>query len=292
MISEHGFLLRERDGIALAVRRWSAVGTARALMVVAHGMGEHSARYLAPLTPLIADGVTVYALDHRGHGASVADGGTFGDYGRGGYAGLVSDLAALVEQARRENPGVPVVLFGHSMGSMIAQGYALEFSDRIDALILCGSAAVDVVAIAGAADPAIFGALNRPFEPARTPFDWLSRDEAEVDAYIADPWCGFGLVPESFTDLFGQGAKLADPARLADIRKDLPVYIFSGDRDPLHCMLQAVDPLVARYRAAGLAVTFRLYPGGRHEVLNETNRSEVVGDLISWSEGILPKVTA
>ena len=112
----------------------------------------------------------------------------------------------------------------------------------------------------------------------------MSRDPAEVDAYIADPLCGFGLTPESFVALFSQGERLADPALLARISTKLPIYIFSGDRDPLVADFAALDPLIERYRAAGLSLTVRLYPGARHEVLNETNRTEVVADLLDWCD--------
>jgi alpha-beta hydrolase superfamily lysophospholipase len=151
----------------------------------------------------------------------------------------------------------------------------------IDALALSGSAAVDVVAKA-ASDPTIFFNLNASFEPARTPFDWLSRDPSQVDLYLADPWCGFALVPESFGSLLAQGPRLADPAELAKIPAELPIYVFSGDRDPLYGDLGAVEPLIARYKAAGLNVSTRIYKGARHEVLNETNRDEVVTDLLAW----------
>lgn len=282
MIDERLFALRERDGIALAARTWSNGASPRAVMVVAHGMGEHSARYRAPLTPLIEDGIRIYALDHRGHGASVPAGGTFGDFAPGGYAGVVSDLGALVDLARAENPGVPLVLFGHSMGSMIAQGYVLDASDRIDALVLCGSVAVDIVAQTAATNPEIFAAMNAPFEPGRTGFEWLSRDEAQVDRYVADPWCGFSLNPESFGDLLSHGTPLADPVAIGRIRKDLPIDIISGDHDPLVLVVHGLDPLVRRYRDAGLQVDFTLYPYARHEILNETNQAEIVRDLKGW----------
>lgn len=278
-VSERRFGLRARDGAEPPARAWALPGEQRAVLVVAHGMGEHSGRYRAPLMPLIREGIAVYALDHRGHGLAVREGENFGDYGPGGVAGVVSDVAALVDLARAENPGLPVILFGHSMGSMIAQAYALDHSASIDGLVLCGSAAVDVIAQAGAANPDIFAALNTPFEPARTPFDWLSRDAAQVDLYVADEWCGFALTPESFMELLSQGQRLADPS---SIRTDLPVYIFSGDHDPLHLMLKALQPLVDRYWNAGLSLTAKLYQGGRHEILLETNGADVVRDLKHW----------
>ncbi|MGD9472492.1 MAG: alpha/beta fold hydrolase [Novosphingobium sp.] len=288
-IAEQALALRARDGIALAVRKWNAPDLpVRAVMVVAHGMGEHSGRYRGPLGPVIASGVQTYALDHRGHGQSIVPGGEPGDYGPGGFAGVVSDLHALVLQARAENPGLPLILLGHSMGSMMTQAFVLDHSDAIDGLVLTGSAAVDVLAAAGATNPAILESLNIPFEPARTPFDWLSRDEHEVDLYLTDPLCGFGLTPTSFIELFSQGAALADPARIAAIRHDLPIWMASGDQDPLHSMLNALTPLTGRYRAAGLDLSTTLYPGARHEILKETNRDEVIGDLMRFIDTIGP----
>lgn len=272
-----------RDGVTLAASRWAPAAAPRAVMVAAHGMGEHRRRYRSPLAPLVAAGYVIYAADHRGHGETVSDRSQLGDYGPAGFPGVVADLAAVIAQARAENPGLPLILFGHSMGSMISQALVVDHPGLIDALVLCGSMAIDVVA-ALAATRDVLGTINASFEPARTPFDWLSRDEAQVDAYLADPLCAFGLTPESFMSLFGQGPRLADPALIATIPRSLPIYIISGERDPLAGDFHAVEPLIARYRAAGLAVQARLYPQARHELLNETNRGEVVADLLGWCD--------
>jgi alpha-beta hydrolase superfamily lysophospholipase len=286
-ITETGVALPERDGVAPAAQHWSAGVTPRLVLVVAHGMGEHSRRYVAPLSPLIAEGVEVYALDHRGHGASV-QAGQVGDFGAGGFAGIVSDLVALVEVAQAQHPGLPLALLGHSMGSFAAQLFVLDHADLIDGLALSGSAALDRLA-AVATSPDVLAALNGPFEPSRTPFDWLSRDEDEVDAYIADPLCGFPLTPQSFVSMFEHAPRMADPAVLAAIPKDLPIYIFSGLADPLASALGGLDPLIERYKAAGVPVTTDLYPEGRHEILNETNRAEVVGRLGGWLARLKPR---
>ena len=270
-------------GTPLAASRWAPPKAPRAVIVVAHGMGEHRRRYKAPFAALVAAGYIVYAADHRGHGETVTDKAQLGDYGPAGYAGVVDDLTQVIAYARQENPGLPLILFGHSMGSMISQGLVIDHAKIIDALVLCGSCAVDVVA-AAAATRDVLGTINATFQPERTPFDWLSRDNAQVDAYLADPLCGFGLTPESFMSLFGQGPRLADPASLARIPKKLPIYIMSGDRDPLAGDFNALQPLIERYRAAGLSVDVKIYPGGRHEILNETNRSEVVADLLAWCD--------
>lgn len=125
--------------------------------------------------------------------------------------------------------------------------------------------------------------FNAPFEPARTPFDWITRDEAIVDAYVADPHCGFGIDRDSAKAMFFGSRRLADPDQVAAMRSDLPLYIAVGELDPVNGQLALVHALVDRYRAAGLTdVTLRSYPGARHEILNETNRAEVVADLQAW----------
>jgi alpha-beta hydrolase superfamily lysophospholipase len=285
-IEETFFRLREQGGLAPLARRWSSGEPARAVVIISHGMGEHAGRYLAPLAPIIRRGVDIVAIDHRGHGADALAAGRLGDYGEGGFASVEADLLALVDWAKAAEPDVPLILLGHSMGSMIAQALAIDHGDRLDGLVLSGSVAVDHIPAGG--DPAgLIAALNSPFEPARTPFDWLSRDEAEVDLYVADPLCGFGLTEASFASLAAEGPRLADPASLAAIPDDLPICLFSGDMDPLHCVLGGVTPLIERYRAAGKQTESRFYEGGRHEMLNETNRAEVVGDLWRWLEPIL-----
>jgi len=285
-IEEEFFRLRERDGLAPLARRWSSGEPLRAMMVVAHGMGEHAARYFGPLETIVRSGVDIVAIDHRGHGEDALAADALGDYGPGGFDGVESDLAALIDWARAAAPHLPLILLGHSMGSMIAQAVAIDHGEKLDGLILSGSVAVDHIPAGG--DPAgLIAALNAPFEPARTAFDWLSRDEAEVDRYIEDPLCGFGLTEASFASLAAAGSRLADPAALAAIPERLPIYILSGDMDPLHSVLGGVQPLIDRYAAAGKRVTSRLYPGGRHEMLNETNRAEVVADLRRWIEPLI-----
>jgi alpha-beta hydrolase superfamily lysophospholipase len=275
-----------RDGTTLAASRWMPARSPRAVLVVSHGMGEHRRRYRAPLVPFVAAGYAIYAADHRGHGQTATDPSTLGDYGAGGFARVVDDLAAVIEYARGQHPNRPLILLAHSMGSMIAQALVVDHPGIVDALILSGSVAIDaLVKVAATRD--VLATINATFEPARTPFDWLSRDPAEVDAYIADPLCGFGLTPESFGSLFGQGERLADPALLAHISPELPICIVSGGCDPLVADFAALDPLIERYRAAGLSVQVRLYPGARHELLNEINRDEVVADLIAWCDRVI-----
>jgi alpha-beta hydrolase superfamily lysophospholipase len=171
------------------------------------------------------------------------------------------------------------------MGSFAAQLYLLSHGDDLAALVLSGTAAGDklVEAIAASGGGGRLESFNAAFEPARTPFDWLSRDPEEVDAYVADPLCGFELTQDSVQSVFqATGAATLDP-RLAKAPNNLPVLVISGERDPVTGPDQAfVGALVDRYRAAGLDVEHRVYPGCRHELFNETNRDEVTADLIGW----------
>lgn len=284
MSGERAFEFKGTDGTRIAAYHWPAEGKVRAVLQISHGMGEHAQRYLAPMQRLRQAGISIYAEDHRGHGRTARDASALGDFGPGGFAGIVDDMAVLSRLARAENPGCKLFLLGHSLGSFALQIYLVSHAGLIDGAILSGSAALDMLP---PPNPEAGGleAFNAPFEPARTKFDWLSRDEKEVDAYVADPLCGFSANPASMVSIFGAAAVLFEPGALERIRKDLPVYLFAGDKDPLNGGLAFLSPLVERYRAAGLSdVSTDFYPGGRHEMLNETNRAEVVSRLLLWIE--------
>lgn len=285
MAIESRFQYAGRDGRVIEAYVWGKTARPKAVIQLAHGMGEHAQRYLPPLKPLIEVGYTIYANDHRGHGRTASSSEDLGNYGPGGYDIVVDDMVRLTRLAREENPTAPIILLGHSMGSMLGQGYLLEHADLLVGAAFSGTAAVDHLARL-AADPRGLAAINAPFEPARTPFEWLSRDSDEVDAYIADPFCGFSLNQESMIELFGKGERLADPARLARIPKGFPIYIFAGANDPVNANGEWIQPLIDRYKAVGANVTQDIYPGARHEVLNETNRSEVVANLMRWLNSV------
>ena len=279
---EHAFRFAGDDGTSVAGYRWLPPGAPRGVLQLAHGMGEHALRYRLVAERLTGAGLAVYANDHRGHGATAPHG--LGVIGPGGFPVLAADMACLTRLARAEQPGLPVVLLGHSMGSFAAQLFLLDHAGLIDGAVLSGSAALhqrtQAVQQAGAARLQDY---NRAFEPARTPFDWLSRDPDAVDAYIADPLCGFSLKPACRASMIAAAARMLDPEALRGVRRDLPLYLLTGDADPVNGALTWFHPLEAAYRDAGLRdVTARIYPGGRHEMLNETNREEVIGDLLSW----------
>jgi alpha-beta hydrolase superfamily lysophospholipase len=271
------------DGFSLHAYRWTPTDEPRAVVVLAHGAAEHSLRYERFATALNAAGIEVCGLDHRGHGQSPGPEG-LGDFGEGGWDALVADIGQFVDQAKAARPGIPVIIFSHSMGSFAAQQLILDRSDAIDALILSGSTARELPAEGG---PPTVGSLNDAFEPARTPYDWLSRDEAEVDRYIADPLCGF-------EGRAGRGSRtynaerLADPEEIRNIRPDLPILLVAGDRDPINRNLEGLTLLEQRYREAGIQrIDKQIYPEGRHEMLNELNREEVTANIIAWLNDII-----
>ena len=268
------------------IHQWTGEGEPRAVLVIAHGMGEHGLRYTPLAQAMVDRGFAVWANDHRGHGKTVQTQSQLGDYGQAGWGGLIDDQLAVIAQARETYPNRPVLLMGHSMGSFVVQHVLTKASEAVDGAALSGSTAVDVMA-QFASDPSVdtFALMNEAFAPTRTDFDWLSRDEAEVDKYIADPLCGFTVTDDSSAGLMAAGIAFSTPEMTGKIRKDLPLHIFSGDKDPVGLNGELVTLLANRYREAGvLDVALKLYPEGRHEVFNETNRAEVISDFVKWAE--------
>jgi alpha-beta hydrolase superfamily lysophospholipase len=284
------FGYRGSGDLEIVAYRWDPASPPSAAVQLAHGMGEHALRYDGLARELAAAGMVVYAQDHRGHGASAPSAESLGQLGADGWSRLVDDMHVLTGLIRAEHPGLPVVLLAHSMGSFAAQQYLLDYSSSVDAVVLTGTTALDQLEPAFDLDqPLDLSALNAAFVPARTDFDWLSRDEAVVDAYVGDPLCGFGLDVESGKQMFLAARRMADPDAVARIRDDLPVYLAAGEQDPINGNVALVELVAGRLRAAGLTdVTVRAYPGARHEILNETNRDEVVADILAWLRRALP----
>jgi alpha-beta hydrolase superfamily lysophospholipase len=279
---------KSADGTKIVAYRWDPEGPPRAAVQLTHGMGEHARRYDHVARALNDVGFVVYAQDHRGHGAS-ADPGTHWNLGQGGWAALVDDIGLLSAKIRADHPDLPLILLGHSMGSFAVQQYLFDHSADADGVVLTGTAAIDL--LEGALDldqPIDLAMFNAPFQPARTDYDWLSRDEAIVDAYVADEWCGFGIDTASARAMFLGARRGADPAQVAAIRSNLPVYIAVGQSDPVNGGLALLTPLTDRYKAAGLTdVTVRIYPDARHEILNETNRDEIIAELNGWLDRVV-----
>ena len=275
--------------ITIAAYRWDPESGPRGIAQLTHGMGEHAQRYAHVAEALTREGYVVYAQDHRGHGNTAASDDELGVVGADGWTELVADIDRLGNLARAVHPGLPLVLIGHSMGSFAAQQYVLDHSRDIDALVLTGTAAIDLLEPALDLDaPIDLSDFNAPFAPARTDFDWLSRDPGEVDKYVADPRCGFGLDTAAGRQMFVAAREVADPARLDRIRKDLPIHISVGEQDPVNGGGPLVTALVDRLEEAGVDdVSLVTWPAARHEVFNETNRDEVITEMIRWIDSAI-----
>ncbi len=303
MSAAHGpgeLTLRNDAGDEVFVHAWLPAEPARAALVVAHGMAEHGARYARLGQALCARGYAVYAPDQRGHGRTAGADDRLGWAGADGWNGMVRDLELLLGSAREAHPGAPLVLFGHSMGSVLAQRVAQRRGGELAGLILSGTTgAAPGLALALAAARALafgpgarkpsplleqrFAEFNRPFAREGTGFAWLSRDEAEVRAYVDDPRCGFAFSNRLTLDMLRGYGETWKPANEARLPPELPVLLFAGERDPVGENTAGVRALAARYQALGLRdVRTIFYPGGRHEMLNETNRDEVVRDVLGW----------
>jgi alpha-beta hydrolase superfamily lysophospholipase len=300
------FDFRADDGQTLLGRRWLPEGPPRAIVQIAHGLAEHSARYARLASALNSAGFAAYANDHRGHGpkAAAADLGHFAD--EGGWDKVVGDLWTFNRLIAKEQPGTPIVFLGHSLGSFLGRGFIAKHSDALAGVALSGSngkpPAIATLGRLIAREERMrlgkrgksdlifqlwFGEFNKPFKPSRTRSDWLSRDEKEVDAFVADPLCGFPFTTQLAIDVLDALPYVTSRNSLAAIRKDMAVYVFSGERDPVGANIKG---LVGDLKAAGFTrLTTRIYPEARHETLNETNRDEVTRDLIAWLDGIEAK---
>lgn len=283
------FTLPAADGQSIHCLHWPADGTRqqRGTVQIVHGMAEHALRYAHVAQALNGAGYTVYASNHRGHGPAALEDGSLGDFGPRGFQGLVDDMADVTRHVRAGHPGLPVLMLAHSMGSMAAQLYLQEHGALLDGCALSGTTALEML------DPRISGwtveSANATVAQPATGVDWLSRDPAVPAAYVADPLCGFALTLPSLFSIFDTGNSTALPEQLARLPKSLPLYLFTGDHDPVNGMLDWFDPLVRRLRACGMRdVSTHVYGGARHEVLNETNRGEVIANLVAW----LDRVTA
>jgi alpha-beta hydrolase superfamily lysophospholipase len=288
------------DGVEIAGERRLPGTAPKASVLIAHGMAEHAARYGRFAGELAAGGYAVFAPDHRGHGRTAGGDDKLGWAGGDGWNAMLRDLDALAALVRERHPQAPLVLFGHSMGSVLAQRFAQLHGDRLAGLILSGTfgaapnigagiaAATVLRLLRGDRAPSplqrtMFAGFNKGFAPQRTGFEWLSRDDAEVRKYADDPRCGFTFSNRLLVDMLRGYAETWKPANEQRIPAALPVLFFSGARDPVGANTRGVTALAQRYRALGLRdVQVTFYPDARHEMLNETNRDEVVRDVLGW----------
>lgn len=275
----------------------------KAIVQIEHGIAEHIERYNDFAYALAAAGYAVFADDHLGHGKSIETEDEicwFAD--KNGWQIVCDDVWSLHDIAKEKFPECPYILMGHSMGSFIARTVVVYHSDEIDALVLSGTGYQPGFMIAGGKfitaieklfigakgkskviDAVEFSGYRKAFAPNRTDYDWLSRDEKTVDAYVEDPLCGCAVSVGLFRDMLSGLDFIRKPCNVSEIRKELPIYMFSGTKDPVGQMTKGVKKVYELYKSVGVEdVTLKLYENGRHEMLNGPDKQMVTEDLVTW----------
>ena len=302
-MTESGMWFTTSDGKALAYRRSLPSSTPRAVVLIGHGMNDHSGRFIALAEALTETGAAVYLPDLRGHGDT--DPGENRGYlaDKDGFRRVLDDLVELGDFAAKEQNGVPLFYFGHSFGALLGMGLCSIYGKYLDGVVLSAPpekpstglrlAGRLVVAIGsrlrGVHAPAklprnmTFGGYNKTVGQARTASDWITRDPEAVDAYIADPKCNFVCSYGFYADLMDGLDLVYAPGFLESVPTSLPIYLFCGSQDPVIGMRKGFDRLVQSFKTLNI-VDFesRCYEGGRHESINELNRDEVISDTVDW----------
>lgn len=295
------------SGGTIMATNWLPAGHPVGIVQIVHGIAEHMARYEDFAKYLNGLGYLVVGEDHMGHGATAKLGGVKG-YFTGGWWAAVQDSYQLMQLTMKQYPDVPYVLFGHSMGSFMARSILSRYPDcGISGCVVCGTGwqpeavlgagKLLASAICRFADPKksnamlhniAFGAYNDRVEHPRTDYDWLTRDASVVDAYVADPMCGFQASAGLMRDMFEGIAYIQSKAALKGMKKQLPVLFIAGGDDPVGHYGKGVIKSAEAFRAAGMErVEIKIYPLCRHEILNEINRNEVYEDVSDWLSSIL-----
>jgi alpha-beta hydrolase superfamily lysophospholipase len=298
-------ILKSTDGALICYYKWTAHPNKpfKGVVQIAHGLGEHAGRYDGIATLLQEQGYAVYGNDHRAHGKTAELKRLFGYYdGSDYFDDCVEDMYVLSKLMKTEHPNSKFILFGHSMGSLLSRKYVTKYGTELDALILSGTAsfikglgniglviASAVTTFRGRARPNeilksfFFGEFNKKFKPNRTKLDWISSDEKQVDLFAEDPYRIEDFSLGVFLDVIKNSKKLNKSEAFAATPKDLPILIFSGDKDPVGEMGKGVTRVAMQYKKRGIRdLTFNLYEGGRHEMLNETNSDAVKNEIIVW----------
>ena len=278
-------------------------GKPKAIVQIAHGIAEHIDRYRDFMAFLADNGYLAVGNDHLGHGKSITAPSEQGIFAEdNGWDYVVRDMDRLHDIMRAQYPDTPYVFFGHSMGSFLTRTYLIKHPDKYDAAIISGTGHQTPAMVNGGYAMAqlytklfgphkigttlnnvAFGSYTKGFENPRTAYDWLSRDPAVVDKYIADPLYGFVATVSLFRDMMGGIKFLTDQSNIDTMNKDKPIYFMSGEADPVGENGKGVDRAYKAFCKAGLRdVMIRLYPGGRHEMLNEINKADVYKDILAW----------
>ncbi|MBD5118037.1 MAG: alpha/beta hydrolase [Clostridiales bacterium] len=279
---------------------WTPDGKPRAVVQIVHGVADYMGRYDHFARYLADHGFVVCGEDHLGHGRTVDD-GKYGYFGKkDGWTLVTANVRKLRVLMGEKYPGVPYFLLGHSMGSFLARTYLCAYPGTVDGCILSGTGQEKAAVVAAgkavssvvcalrgpdAVSPLSLGSYNKQFAPNRTSADWICRDEAVVDAYLKDPFCTFEPTAGLVRDMMEGLQYISSEKALSQMDPSTPVYLFSGDRDPVGGNGEGVRKVYGFFKDHGTAdLTMKLYPGGRHEMHNEINKGEVYADVLAWLE--------
>lgn len=275
----------------------------KAVLVIAHGMAEHSARYDGFASFLAEQGWAVYMNDHAGHGKSAQIHGHFAE--KDGWESVVNDLNALMDEGEREHPGLPLFLMGHSMGSFLSRSFLIRYGARLSGCVLCGTMGKNPGVLPGyllaalqcrlkgtqsrgkLIDKLAFGSYNQRIEHPVNQFAWLSANEENCRAYAQDPLCGFAFTAAGYRDLFTGLREISSPKWAQAVPKALPAYLVAGKDDPVGNYGEGPAWVAEQLRSSGVkSVELKLYPDMRHEILNETGKEQVWNDIFAWLEKV------
>lgn len=290
-----------------ACRYMPSSGDIRAVVQIAHGMAEHHERYEDFIDFLTSNGIAVYINDHLGHGKSVTNDSELGFFGKKNcYLNLVKDMKILTDIIHNENPDLPVILFGHSMGSFLARLYTEKYADNITAAIYCGTAGANPAAAPGIAivkaiekikgdhyrsefiNKLAFGTYNKKCTPKRTAFDWLTTDNIIVDKYIADPYCGFLFTTAGYRDLMTLILLVNKSEWYTSIPAELPVYLIAGEDDPVGNYGKGIKEVYqGLVDTKHTDISVKLFTGDRHEILNEKDKEDVYQNVLQWINTVI-----
>ncbi len=297
--------LTSPGGVELFCRIWEPKEDPKAIVQILHGVAEHSARYDHFARWMNEQGYLVVAHDHMGHGMSMMQGLPQG-YFKGGWMAAVDDVHCVYEHFAAQYPQIPYYMLGHSMGSFLLRTYLYTYPGSINGAIISGTGweepmltragllvcsveerRIGELSVSKAMNALMFGPYSKAFKNGRTAFDWLCTVDEVVDAYIEDPLCGFPITVALSREMLCGIEKNEQQENLAKMDRNLPVYFISGAHDPVGHMAKGVLRCVDAFKRAGMReVDVKIYPDGRHEMLNETNREEVYGDVLAWLENI------
>lgn len=287
---------------------WRPEGRPRAVLQIIHGMEEYAARY-APFAYAAAErGILVCAEDHLGHGLTAGN-GELGHFPKGGAELVLSDIRTLTLRAKQLAPDAPVIIMGHSMGSFFCRVYISRYGSELAGAVVMGTGFKDGFTLAAGSalsfmlggiygrtkkskliEKMAFGAYNKRFSPERTPYDWLSAENGNVDRYVADELCGFGFTYGGYSGLFDIMKKACSKKTFAATPEKLPLFIVSGEDDPVGDYGKGVKKVYSMYKKAGLDPVLKIYSGARHEVLNDFCGMQASEDLFAFFADCVPEL--